>query len=810
MNMIDAMGPEKFFKRLGQVERMLVEHGATYNLFDDPQELDRPWELDLIPLIISAREWLFIKAGLEQRARLHCAIYKDLYSNQSLVNEGLIPPELVYANPGFLRVCTGMESSWSGAPIVFSMDLFRTAQGEWRVAGRRAQTPIGPGYALENRVIMSQVLSRIFHQNRIKRLAPFFIKLDESLKEAALFNKDDPSIVTLTPGPSSKTYFEHAYLSRYLGYPMVESGDLTIRDNKVYMKTLGGLEQVDVLFRWTDDRDSDPLALRGDPALGVSGLIHAVRTGALVVVNPIGAGVTESPAFAGYLPGLCRHLLGEDLLLRDASSLWCGDPMSLEQALAAPENYIFAHCFGGSGPSAIDKMDVKKSDWDALVEKIHTSPYQYIAYEKTGVSTAPTLDNGNVAPWRALSRFFVSADRDSIKVMPGGLGRVGSDSLSLLLTGGEDALSKDIWVISDKPVEQVSLLDRMEKTLEIKRGGDLPSRIADNLLWLGRYIERAENQVRLYRSMFKKLSSETPYMEMPEIPVLLKMAADRGFLSADKVLGRENLNLFEMQDEILEAVFDPQRPASLIAALGHVHRTAKSVRDRLSLDSWRVVMRLEHTLKKSDAEQWLQVSETFDLMTELLISLSAFSGLAMESITRGLGWRFMDMGRRIDRADHIIGVIKSALVEPVADQKASLEALLEILDSAMTYRSRYRTSLQVPPALDLLIADEVNPRSLAFQLAALTEHVDSLPRGNERKFSSPEEKAALRSLTAVRLWDLNGLCEPDSSGRRNRLEEVLSSVEAGLNDFAMHVTQHYLSRIPTTQHFTSLYPEGKQ
>lgn len=801
---VNGMGNTEVAKRIFQAEKMLQKHGATYNLFGDPEDLDRPWELDLVPFIIPFSEWRILEAGLIQRARLLDALMKDIYGEQRLLRQGKLPPEFVFANPCFLRPCSGIGVSDASSLFFFAVDLCRTSDGQWRVIGNKTQIPKGPGFALENRVIMSNVMARIFHQNCVMRVAPFFINLQEYLRGISFYNRDDPGIVLLSSGPAGETYFEQAFLSRYLGYPMVESGDLTVRDGKVYVKTLGGLEPVDIIFRWIADGDCDPLALRGSRDMGVSGLIHAARTGNVVVVNPIGAGVIESPVFSSRLPALCRDILGEKLLLKDLAVLWCGDPDSLEQIKADPGRHIIRSCFNNLDSPAVDGGALSETDRNELMQNIGFAPYEYVAQEKVELSTIPTLTRDGLKTRKMICRFYISATREGFQVMPGGLARVSDDGDALIQSGGDQSISKDIWVLSEGPVEPISLMGRMDRIMEIQRGGDLPSRVADNLLWLGRYLERAENCIRIQRSILKRLSGEVPFRQMPELPVLLKMAADREMVSLEKMTPKNDLNLFETQEEILESIFDDNRPTSLISTLKQVHRTATSVRDRLSPDSWRILSRLEQMLKKSESVQWIQISETFDLMSEMLIILSGFSGLAMESMTRGLGWRFMDMGRRIARANGIIHMVKSAVVGPVDDIIAMLDALLETADSSMTYRYRYRTYLQVPPAMDLLLADELNPRSLAFQLAALSEHMDTLPRNGMRKYSSPEERTLLSILTTVRLMDVHAVCEPDNDGYRQKLNDFLKGIETGVLDFSDRITQHYLSRIPTTQHFTSL------
>jgi len=806
---IENMSPDEIQKRLSLIESKLVEHGATYNLFGDSENKFFQWELDLIPMFLPFQEFQTIQSGLIQRARLFNMILKDIYSEQNLLKQGLLPPELIFANPNFIRPCTGIEIPNDVYLIFSATDLCKSSDGTWLATGDSTQTLNGSGFALENRIILSQVLSSIYHQHKILRIAPYFIKLQEYLTELAFYKREVPSIVLLTPGPSSATYFEHAFLSRYLGYPLVESGDLTVRDNKVYMKTLDGLEPVDIIVRWISDDDSDPLALRTRSTDGLSGMIHAAQTQNVIIANPIGTGVIESPAFLPYLPNLCQHLLGEDLIINSIKTLWCGNPASLDCVLNGLDQYIIRTSFTKNNAMAIDPETITMANKESLVNKIKLMPYRYVAQEKTNLSTIPTLQDKCLTTNNALCRFYISAIQDDFQVMPGGLARVSDNMAKLLKSKSELYLSKDIWVLSEGPIKNFSLMGRLKKPLEIRRTGKLPSRVADHLLWLGRYLERAENQIRILRGIFSRLSGEIPFLEIPELPMLLNMAVEKDLIANKEILALENINFFEIQKELRNSIYDSRRPESLISTLQQVQRSAKSVRDRLSIDSWRVLMRLDNIMDIDKNDQWRQMADSNYFINEVLIILSAFSGLAMEGMTRALGWRFMDMGRRIERADYMISIIQCAVARIHENTNAILDTLLEFADSSMTYRSRYRTYLQLAPVMDLLLSDEINPKSLVFQISALSKHVKELPNNGLKKYSTPEEKCLLSMKTAIRLADIQNLCTFDTNGKCEGLESLLSEIEKGTKDFAQHVTQHYLSRIPSTQHFMSILPEGK-
>ncbi len=806
---LEAMETGEFEKLILESRKILGKHGATYDLFTGGERQSRPWELDLIPHIILAGEWQFLEQSLIQRATLIDALLRDLYTGQSLVREGTLPPESITAFPGFLRPCRDMVPDNFPFLTFLAVDLIRDAAGRWQVANHFTQMPEGLGFALENRLITSQVISRIFHQNRVMRLAPFFITLKDQLNRTGLFNRTDPEVLMLSAGPGKASYFEQALLSRYLGYPMVESGDLTVRDNRVFVKMLGGLEPVDVLLRYVPDLDCDPLALRTGATTGVPGLIQAVRHKALSLANPIGAGLAETPVFSKFYPDLCRRLLGQDLMLPDLPVNWCRNPEEMETVLSHPEDFFIQEISDPGNPEILDGATLSQEQKEALAQKIRFSPYAWFARSKPalaeGLSLGPDL---GLVPGQFACRFFVCACDGGFSVMPGGLAMDVTD-MHALYARKHMTVTKDIWVLSDKPVAQVTLMGGMDQAVDIRRQTDLPSRAADNLLWLGRHLETAECRIRLLRAIFMRLSGEVPYREMTELPLLFAIAAQKGLVNEDHMKENQDLALFPMQEELIRSVFDPERPGGLYTILENIRQTAYRVRDRLSQDSWQILSRLTISGHSPHPVQWIEVSNTYEVLDDLLVSLSAFSGLTMENITRGTTWRFVDMGKRLVRAKDLLTTVLTAMSPPPQNLSMALETLLELADSAMTYRFRYRTRLRTAPVMDLLLFDELNPRSLAFQLAALSNHVDHLPRGLDRKYSSQEEKALLAMLTAVRLAEPAEICEPDMRGERQKLTRLIRDTDLGLADFSTMITQHYLSRIPTTRHFSSFEDRGR-
>ncbi len=787
----NAAGMEALNQRQRRVKRIRHEDGATYNPFDDPGGRGTPWALDMIPMALPPDAWAGLEAGLIQRARLLDRVLADVYGPQDTLKKRLLPPALVYANPAFLRTCHGIDPGGNRFLTFYGVDVYRTADGRFRVLRDYGANPAGLGYALENRIVISRVLPDLYHQNRTCRLAPFFNAFQRYLARQAGGRHPEPGIVLLTPGPDSRIYFEHAFLSRYLGYPLVEGQDLTVRNGRVFLKKLAGLEPVDAIFRQTADTGSDPFALRRGTATGVAGLIQAAREHTVDTVNPIGSGFVDTPALAVFLAPLCRHLLGEDLILDSHPAWWCGDAEGLARTLASAGQLDIGPALDPN--SSICGADPQIPPMDA----IQARPHAFMAREFVSPAVVPVWNGGGVAAQPTLMRFFVCADQQGFTVMRGGLAITAPDIPALMGGCLERQQSKDIWILSDAPVAPFSLMSGLERVAAFNRGSDLPSRVADHLMWLGRYLERAEGLIRLLRCIFRRISSEARIVEIPELHFLLEVLRKANTIAQAPGESGDVPMVRQLAATLDAVLYEPDRPGSVVAILKRVQETARNVRDRLSLDCWRVIDRLDRFAEA-------KANDTLELMDDTLFALSAFSGLAMESMTRGHGWRFMDMGRRVERALNQISLIRTGLADVSTETRAVLEALLEVCDSIMTYRARYRSAFQTAPVLDLLLMDASNPKSLAFQFNQLADHAAHLPRPDgQRQISTLEEDIAAEMLAAVRRMDLAGLSSHPDNAKRRELVAFLDSMAALLNRFARQIAAHYLSRVQTTPHFSA-------
>ena len=785
---MEKLGQSELASRWEGAKRAIRDNGVTYNVYGDPQGVDRPWTLDMMPLLISPEEWSRIEAALLQRSRLLNAILADLYGPQRLLHEGLLPPSLVLANPWFLRPCHGVAVPNDVYVHLLAVDLARSPDGQWRVIADRTQAPSGAGYALENRIVLSRSLPEAFRDCQVQRVGAFYRAYRDALSALAPTDRrDHPRIVLLTPGPLNETYFEHAYLARYLGFTLVEGADLTVRDSKVFIKTLEGLRQADVILRRLDDSYCDPLELRPDSMLGVAGLMDAVRAREVTVANALGSGLVEAPAFMAFLPELCRRMLGEELLLSPARSWWCGHPDDLQYVLAHLDELVIKRSYTPGGRQPIFGRTLSSEQKSGLRNALMAEPEEYVAQSEVALSTAPVWNGTDLEPRQLVVRAYVASSGESSVVMPGGLTRVGAATDIPIVSMQRGGGSKDTWVVSEGPVTAVSLLAPRRLSVRRERlDSNLPSRVADNLFWLGRHIERAEQSARLLRSLVAYLTREDMSEDTPEIEALLHVLVDLNLIPARM---RERLPLHELEQQVTGLFRLDAQTSMLRGALGEVRRIAAAVRDRLSVDTWRILYQLQQDFRVRHGRP--QFDDVLAYLDRMITNLAAFSGMEMESMTRGHGWLFLDIGRRLERSLATTRLVRSA-VGASPSHVAMLEPMLDVADSAMTYRRRYFAEAQLPPVLDLLLADATNPRALAFQLEAMATLLGQLPRDPSSTLAA-EQRLIAHAIDAVADADFDALGEPGADMAFERLMGLLDLVEEDLRGISDAVTLQYFS-----------------
>ncbi len=796
-NKLSQIGSSTLDHRWQQSRRLIQETGVAYSPHSETEGHPRPWELDPLPLLLHRSEWQSVSSGIAQRARLLDLVLKDLYGPKDLLRTGLLPKDLLYAHPRYrlsLRLLPDDKGAYPTAPLLgsYAADLGRSPDGKWWVLADRTEAPSGVGFALENRIVVSRMLPELFRDCHVRRLAGYFSEVQDTLQRIAPENVRNPRVAILSQGPGSANYFEDAYLARYLGYTLVEGEDLTVRKRRLWLKTLEGLTPVHVLVRRPNTEVCDPLELGGESPCGVAGLIQTVRAGRLAITNPLGSGLVESPAFMAYLPRLCQELLGEELTLPSVATWWCGDADSLEYVLNNLDTLVLKRAYRQRGQESLltaELSDLPKEERAALIRR---DPRAFVGQELVKRSTAPVWRNGQIETARVALRAFAVRNADDVHVLDGALARTTPrlEPLETSVLSGEG--SKDVWITSDEPVEPVSLLPAAGDPIELVRiGAELPSRVADNSYWLGRHLERADSKARLLRAVAIRLTDEREPQEIAELPALVRALAVQGQIepgyAVDKL--RERLPLVEQS--LLAQALNRSQAGSLASTIDAVFYSATNVRDRLSRDTWRILLRVSESLKNNGQDS--DLTNLINATDELIVDLSAVGGMVVEGMTRTQFYRFLDIGRRVERAIQLVDVLAACLIEPSKITRGLLEAVLETSDSLMTYRYRYRANLQLAAVLDLLITDASNPRSLAFQLETLERHVGKLPRSaGEAPGAAKEQRLAMSMAHAIRMVDVTSMAEAHETGQPEPLADLLTMLSKELPVLSDAVSMKYL------------------
>lgn len=777
--------------RWRRVDRILYENGLTHNVYARGSAAERPFQLDPIPLILSAEDWRRLESGLTQRARLLDAILEDCYGDQQLLRRGLLPSPLVLGSPQFLRPCHGVKPRAGRWLHYYAADIGRAPNGDWWVLDDRCELAVGGGYALENRIALRNCWPDEFVASNVQQLAGYFAAVRDGHEQIA--DKSFPRVVVLSSDPTDPGYFAHSYLARYQGYLMAEGADLTVRDNRVFLKTLEGLQPVDIIIRRIEGNQCDPLELNSGSRYGVPGLLEAVRAGNVILNNALGSGLAGSEGLMPYLPALSRHLLQEDLLLPSLATWWCGQVQARDYVLANLENLETRRLF----TRRADK-DTWRQGADA--QAIELRGFDYLARERMTLSTAPVLTDQGLQAVPIAMRVFLASDGSDYTVMPGGLTRLCPERPGHPFDFSRYGGGKDTWVLADERSTRWPGRHHLAGSLDLRRTGrELPSRSADNLFWLGRYAERAEGTMRQLRSAIQRMTDEDrPDEDLLAIErvlaPLLEKAEVRPASPGERLIGPRAY----LERQVCDVIFDPTRPYGLRQTLRELERIASLVRDRLSLDSWQILRDLSPDDYSSrpaldTPARYLQISQLLRQLDQGIHHLSGFSGMCMENMTRSYGWRFLDLGRRIERSAQMIPVLMSLHDAQNPQDDGSLILILAIADSFMTYRSRYLQTPQLAPVLDLLLLDETNPRSVRYQAEAIVEHLLALPPDQFRKERTEELETARKMLSRLQGADVRSLCTRNRSGERSGLWQLLESIRDDLPPLSDGIARTFFS-----------------
>lgn len=797
---IRRMGAKEFARRWEVGSQLIRTNGITYNVYGDPQGKERPWLLDPIPLVIEDHEWAHIERSIVQRATLLNSMLADIYGPQQLIRDRHLPAAILFSNPSFLRPCVGIQPPDGVHLHTYAADLARSPNGTWWVISDRTQNPSGIGYALENRLVSARTLPSVFNQCQVRPLVSFMETRRRALQHLGSRKSDNPRVVVLTPGPNNETYFEHSFLAHHWGFPLVEGADLTVRENHVYLKTLAGLERVDVIMRRMDDTFCDPLELRGDSLLGVAGLTQVIRSGNVAMANTLGSGIMEAAAHMAFLPALSQRILGEPLRMPSVATWWCGQESAMKFVKEHLDELVIKPVPRGPMNTPAFPAQMTAAQRAELIARIEARPEDYVAQEQVNLSTAPTHIDGKLEPRHIVMRVFAVWDGQSYTVLPGGLTRVSTSATSLVVSMQMGGGSKDTWVLRGATSDEEPSTAFSEEESAPANPTDLPSRVADNLFWLGRYGERVESGVRLVRSLMPSLSGEEDFGRTATLETTIQLLSALGYLDEDFHAISIAQKRWHIERLLSSMVYDPARSSGIGWNLNNIRRVAWPLKERLSQDTWRVLQQLEADFSAPvPVYRENRIVAQMNLLDRVIVTLSAFAGLLMENTTRGHGWRFIKIGKRVERALQITELMLATFGDAPFDLDPAMQTLLLIADSSITYRTRYFTTLRPEYVLDLLMKDTANPRSLLFQLEAIVEHMRHLPgyaKADPAPLPMRLAEAALRRVHEASVADLSAR---DQDGNMLPLEELLRQLKGEIYDISDALTEVHFSHVASAR-----------
>ncbi len=786
-------------RRQAMLARQILEDGVTYNIYSDPDGSSRPWSLELLPMLIGSADWAQIERGILQRTALLNTVLTDVYSEQRLLKDAMLPAALVFGHPGYLRGLQGVPPPGGTYLHVVAFDLVRGSNGAWSVVSQRTQAPSGLGYVMQNRLVVSRLFPEAYRAMNIQHLASAYRRLVESLYALAetCARGQTPRLALWTPGPFNETYFEHAYLARYLGLPLVEGGDLIVRDERVYLKTVQGLEPLHGLLRRLDDDFCDPLELRSDSTLGVPGLLQAVRAGNVVVSNALGSGFLESPAIQGFLPALSQRLLGEELALPSLPTWWCGEAAAWQSVspdidkkvirATFPTRYAAKTAEGGQtglrAPfEAVMGPTLTASEKLAWRQRIEADPQAYTAQDFFPYAQTPVWTQGQLAMRSASLRVYALANGlGGWQVLPGGMTRIATkdDGPVSMQFGGS---SLDTWVMTEGAVDTYSMLPQPMRWEDLaQRQRPVASRVGENLFWMGRYTERAEQQMRLVQVLMGLLDHNANAPDRQLVDTMQELALSYGLVPKDTPTLIQSPRVFERA--VIEALSDSsasQGAYSLAFNLSALAHSSQVLRDRLSAEHDRLLRAMAtdfNTQLRQETQGVANLASAREALAHLAVQLSAVTGAQSDRMTRDAGWRLLTVGRLIERLSGYARFLEAFVQHQSWNNPAGFDALMMLFDSQITFRARFQRRLEWPAMVATLVTDEDNPRALACVLRRLRTELGKLPEGADALQTLLD--LLPRTGVGVQLADLVDA---------NQGTPVLSDVCQRLNDASWHLS----------------------
>ncbi|WP_299322827.1 circularly permuted type 2 ATP-grasp protein [uncultured Maribacter sp.] len=813
----DTLGVTGLTARQKDIDWLLSENGVTYNVYNDPKGMHRPWNLNVVPFMLHQDEWTKVEAGLKQRAELLNLVLKDVYGERKLIKNGIVPYEVIYGHRGFLRQCSGMELKLEQYLSIYAADLCRGTDGRLWVVNDRTEAPSGMGYALENRSTTSRILSDMYAEMKVKRLSGFFQEFNQMLIDAAPGKKENPTIVILTPGSHNETYFEHAYMASFLGYPLVQGNDLVVRDGFLWMKSLQGLKQIDVVLRRVDDAFTDPLELREDSHLGVAGLLDVVRRKNVAVINPIGSGVIENPGLIPFMPAIAKYFLKEELKLPQIASWWCGQEKERNYVLEHISELVIKRIDRTNRESIYFCEQMSAKELEELKKVILERPYRFVAQERINFSTAPNLSKDKLEPRNVVARSFCIASKGEYSVMPGGLVRVAPDGETVRVSNQRGGTSKDFWILDDAEIKEEKNRHWQKKSsIAISGLDDLPSLTAENLYWAGRYVGRTLVNARFLRTVMRQMAIVQNRDEKPDsekLKVLFKAVTQLtgtypGFVEKDK---DGKLAMDNPYEEMLSVILDKNRIGSLAHTISMFSNSYYSIRNLWSSDMWRVFENIQKLWNALVDGKDHSINKILKVLNQLITRLIAFMGLIEESIMVQQGLLLYFIGLQLEQSTLNITKCRALLTIKYDEQVEYdlLEYLLTSHESLNIYRYSYRSHIELAHVLDLVVLDLDYARSLTFMINRIQKDIARLPHSKHDHQLNNYQKYVFEAFSKLRLAESSKLAmtKSETDFKREDLDTLLEELTDLLYKASQSISNTYFNHTDKqTQLFTQSFP----
>jgi len=801
---VQTLGAEELTLRKSELQRFLKENGVTYTVYGSPQGEAHPWKLDPIPFVLPAEVWKTLERGLKQRAHLLSLILADLYGERKLIRAGILPVELLFSDRNFLRPCVGM--SVEQQLLLYAADISRGPNGRIWVIGDRTQAPSGWSYALENRIAMARVLPELFAKNHVRKILNFYSFSREALVQFSPKGNPDPHIVLLTPGSMNETYFEHAYLAAMQGFTLAQGQDLMVKDNFVWLKTLGGLEKVDIIVRRVDDNYCDPLSLKADSQLGVPGLLEVARVGNVRIANPLGSGVLENPGLMAFLPAVSQYFLQEDLILPNIATWWCGQEKERHYVFENLNQLVIKNIGQQSGRRTIFGWEQSQEQLAQLKRAIQAFPHLYVAQEQAIFSLSPAFQDNQLTPRHTALRSFLVATSGGYEMMPGGLTRSAPDAGNRHVSGQSGGISKDTWVLSEQQEESMRIENSPFSVLfPHKTIDELPSRTAENLFWIGRYGMRILYLAHLLRTTLRYQAEIENFEESSDTDIfqILLRAITHLSMTYPGFVGKEGeKNLNGPEEELRSILFDTKKMGSLAHSISMWRSGANTVRDRWTSDTWRIFDKTADDWNKLCTKPDIGMRKVRSALDKLVNNIAALIGLTQGSMSGEEGLPMLGIGMDLERGLQLTGLLRATIAVKNAPniERNIIEAVLINNQSLTTYRYRYRNHFSLNSLLDLILLDTNYPPSLAFAINRLQRRLAQLPSVNPSGKLRPDQKFALQAFTSLQLADTEQLPTTSvDSVVREELDQLLADVSNSLAKCGNQMIQVYFSHIGEKQ-----------